>query len=90
MDWMENLVLFLDCSRVLIFQGSELPSLYRWYSLSSRVPSHEMVTGLPQVITEPDSAESVGLGRVPVRKQVRRKHIYSKHGTENVVLTDDI
>jgi hypothetical protein len=49
-----------------------------------------MVTGLPQVITEPDSAERVDLGRVPVRKQVRRKHIYSKHGTENVVLTDDI
>jgi hypothetical protein len=90
MDWMENLVLFLDCSRVYLFQGSELPSLCRWYSLASRVPSHEIFTGLPQVITEPDSAERLGLGRVPVRKQVRRKHIYSKHGTGNVVLTDDI
>jgi hypothetical protein len=70
MDWMKNLVLFLGSIEVCLFQGSERPSLYRRYSLASRVPLHKMVTELLWVTTEPGSAERVGLGRVPVRKQL--------------------
>jgi hypothetical protein len=90
MDLMVIWVLFLGCSKVCLFQGSEHLYLCRKYSLASRVPSHEMVTGLPQVITEPGSAERVSLGRVLAGKQVRRRQVCSKQGTGNVALTDDI
>jgi hypothetical protein len=90
MDWMENLVLFLGSIEVCLFQGSELCSLYRRYSLASRVPSHKMVTELLCMIMEPGSAERVGLGRVPVREQERRRHVCHKPGIGNVVVRDNI
>jgi hypothetical protein len=37
-----------------------------------------MVTGLPQVSTEPGSAQRVGLERVPAKKQVRKRWVSSE------------
>jgi hypothetical protein len=39
---------------------------------------------------EPGSAERMGLGRVPVREQVRRRNVCHKPGTGNDVVTDII
>jgi hypothetical protein len=39
---------------------------------------------------EPGSAERMGLGRVPVREQERRRHVCHKPGIGNVVVRDNI
>jgi hypothetical protein len=62
MDGIENWVLFLGCSEYCLSQGTGIPSLNMQYSWALRVPSHHMVTGIPQVFTEAGSAQTFGLG----------------------------
>jgi hypothetical protein len=76
MYMMENLALLLDCRGFCVSQGVELLSLNMLYSWASRLPSHHMVTSIPQVFIEPGSAQMVDLGRISAKK--------SKAGSQDI------